>query len=102
MTAEPTDARIFVVIAAFNEAGAVRGVVDGLLGGSSDRKLQVVVVDDGSSDGTADSLAGSGASVLRRSPDGSLDVLFRIVVGDLGKVVWQCFLGYVRPGTAGV
>ena len=53
--------RIFVVIAAYNEAGAIREVVDGLKAKYSN----VVVVDDGSTDKTAAALAGSGVFLLR-------------------------------------
>jgi glycosyltransferase involved in cell wall biosynthesis len=56
-----TSARIVVVVAAYNEAPAIRDVVEALVS----RCPQVVVVDDGSTDGTASRLAGSGATVLR-------------------------------------
>jgi glycosyltransferase involved in cell wall biosynthesis len=62
MTAEPiTGHRIFVVVAAYNESRTIRHVVDRLLTGHPD----VVVVDDGSCDGTSRQLTGSRAQVLR-------------------------------------
>jgi glycosyltransferase involved in cell wall biosynthesis len=48
------------VIPAFNEAGTVASVVRGLLGCVS----QVIVVDDGSTDGTAEQARNAGADVL--------------------------------------
>jgi glycosyltransferase involved in cell wall biosynthesis len=53
--------KIFIVIAAYNESRAIREVVDKLL--YSYRNI--VVVDDGSMDDTAGSVAGSGAHVLK-------------------------------------
>ena len=51
---------VWVVIAAYNEARAVGQVVAGLA-----RSYRVVVVDDGSTDGTADMAARTGAEALR-------------------------------------
>lgn len=53
--------KVVVVVPAFNEAEAIRTVIDGILAVNPD----VVVVDDGSRDGTAERLEGSGATVLR-------------------------------------
>ncbi len=61
MANEPTNVCIFIVIAAYNEARAIRGVVDGLKA----RYSNVVVVDDGSTDGTSAALADSGVFLLR-------------------------------------
>jgi glycosyltransferase involved in cell wall biosynthesis len=61
MPANQQRARVFIVVPAFNESRTIRGVIDELLG----RYPNVVVVDDGSSDGTAESLRDSGALVLR-------------------------------------
>jgi glycosyltransferase involved in cell wall biosynthesis len=55
--------RVFVVVAAYNEADSIRPVVESLLG----RYPDVVVVDDGSSDGTAERLAGLPARVLHHA-----------------------------------
>lgn len=61
MATDPSRARIFVVIAAWNEATRIRPVVDRLRASYP----HVVVVDDGSTDATAAALEGSGAMVLR-------------------------------------
>jgi glycosyltransferase involved in cell wall biosynthesis len=53
--------QVFIVIAAYNESRSIRGVVNRL----RQTYANVVVVDDGSTDGTADCLTGSGAYVLR-------------------------------------
>ena len=61
MPAKQHRAHVFIVVPAFNESRTIRGVVDELLG----EYPNVIVVDDGSSDGTAESLRDSGALVLR-------------------------------------
>jgi glycosyltransferase involved in cell wall biosynthesis len=61
MPANQHRAHVFIVVPAFNESRTIRGVVDELLG----EYPNVIVVDDGSSDGTAESLRDSGALVLR-------------------------------------
>src|SRR3954451_15208298 len=53
--------QVFIVIAAYNESRSIRGVVNRL----RQTYANVVVVDDGSTDGTADCLTGSCAYVLR-------------------------------------
>jgi glycosyltransferase involved in cell wall biosynthesis len=58
---EPAVPRIFVVVAAYNERQTVRAVVTRLLTCYSN----VVVVDDGSIDGTSHCLAGTGVYLLR-------------------------------------
>lgn len=54
---------IFIVIAAFNEAPVIRRVVEEIRAGYPN----VVVVDDGSRDRTAEQLEGTGALVVRHS-----------------------------------
>ncbi len=53
--------RIWVVVAAYNEAAVIAGVVAGL----TRFGYHVVVVDDGSADGTADAATGTGAAVVK-------------------------------------
>lgn len=55
--------RIVAVVPAFREEGAIVGVVRGIR--AFDPAIDVVVVDDGSPDGTADAAAAAGAAVLR-------------------------------------
>jgi glycosyltransferase involved in cell wall biosynthesis len=59
--AEPS--AVSIVIPAFNEAAAISGVVGTLRGAAAWR--EIIVVDDGSSDGTADAAAAAGATVVR-------------------------------------
>ena len=54
---------VCALIAAFNEAPAIAAVV----GGVREHVQHVVVVDDGSRDGTADAAASAGAEVVRHS-----------------------------------
>ncbi|HET6874631.1 MAG TPA: glycosyltransferase family 2 protein [Acidimicrobiales bacterium] len=54
-----------VVIAALNEVGAVAGVVESLPPSAAGLDLDCIVVDDGSSDGTADAAGRAGAMVCR-------------------------------------
>lgn len=58
-----TPSQVTVVLPAFNEAAAVGPVVKGLLGAADWH--QVLVVDDGSTDGTAEAAAAAGATVIR-------------------------------------
>jgi glycosyltransferase involved in cell wall biosynthesis len=55
-----------LIIPAFNEAGSIGTVLDAVPSGVLGRELVVVVVDDGSNDGTADVARASGARVLRQ------------------------------------
>jgi glycosyltransferase involved in cell wall biosynthesis len=54
--------RIIAVVPAYEEEGAIGGVVAEIL--ATDSRLDVVVVDDGSSDGTANAAAAAGATVV--------------------------------------
>jgi glycosyltransferase involved in cell wall biosynthesis len=61
--APPTDSspRVFIVVPAYNEASTIREVFEGLSSTYSD----IVVVDDGSADGTVQALEGTGAFLLQ-------------------------------------
>jgi glycosyltransferase involved in cell wall biosynthesis len=59
--AAPSD--VSVVIPAYNEAASIPELVDTLKRAASWR--EIIVVDDGSTDGTAEGAAGAGASVVR-------------------------------------
>ena len=61
----PPDLRIVVVVPALNEAESIGSVVDGLLHQTTVRLSDVVVVDNGSTDGTGEIAASHGASVVR-------------------------------------
>jgi len=52
---------VYIVVAAYNESRAIRNALGALTG----RGWEVVVVDDGSSDGTGEAIRGLGAHVLR-------------------------------------
>ena len=55
--------RTSVIVPAFNEAHSVATLVDSLR--RQARWLEIIVIDDGSTDGTGDAAAGAGARVLR-------------------------------------
>lgn len=65
------DERLVAVVPAWNEAGAIGGVVDEIK--AFDPAIEVVVVDDASSDDTADTAEAHGATVLR--------LLFNVGIG---------------------
>ncbi|MEW6235264.1 MAG: glycosyltransferase family 2 protein [Candidatus Omnitrophota bacterium] len=56
---------ITVVIAAYNEEAAIGQVVGGLKAALRDAEHEILVVDDGSSDATAEKAAAAGAQVIR-------------------------------------
>jgi glycosyltransferase involved in cell wall biosynthesis len=60
---EPLTTRTSIVIPAFNEAAALRSLVEALLGAATWH--EVMVIDDGSTDATADEAAAAGARVIR-------------------------------------
>ena len=75
--ARVTGARIVAIVPAFNEEAAIGGVVEEIR--AFDPAFDVVVIDDGSTDATADAAARAGAAVVRlpvqprhrrRRPDG--------------------------------
>ncbi len=55
--------RVIAIVPAFNEEGAIGGVVDEIR--AFDPTMDVVVIDDGSRDGTAAAAAARGAAVVR-------------------------------------
>jgi glycosyltransferase involved in cell wall biosynthesis len=61
---EPTTERVIALIPAFQEGPRIGAVVT-----ATRRHLPVVVVDDGSTDDTADVAAAAGATVLRQIPN---------------------------------
>ncbi len=60
---DPSLPGVYVVIAAYNEAGVIGEVVDGV--GRYVDAGRVIVVDDGSNDGTGEAAAAHGARVVR-------------------------------------
>jgi len=62
--ASPSSPRLLALIPAYNEAGRVGGVVAAVRA-----RLPVLVVDDGSADGTARLAEEAGATVLRQQPN---------------------------------
>jgi glycosyltransferase involved in cell wall biosynthesis len=65
----PTEARpaLTVVVPAFNEAGPIAAVVRDIKAALQDLMPEVIVVDDGSTDGTEDAARGAGAHVVRHA-----------------------------------
>jgi glycosyltransferase involved in cell wall biosynthesis len=57
-----------VVIPAYNEGGSIGGVVRGLRRHVDPSDAEIIVVDDGSSDDTADAARGAGADIVLRLP----------------------------------
>jgi glycosyltransferase involved in cell wall biosynthesis len=90
---------IAVVIPAYNERAAIRGVVEGAL----QHARRVIVVDDGSSDGTAELLEGLPATVVRNARNlgkaASLGIGMAIALGEgADAVVTLDADGQHRPG----
>lgn len=70
-TAAPrTNERIVAIIPALNEAPAIAGVVAGLLARTDVPLARVIVVDNGSTDGTGDLARAAGATVVREERRG--------------------------------
>lgn len=61
----PSAEGLAAIIPAYNEAGAIAGVVKKVLAEIGDFVTEVIVVDDGSSDNTAELAAAAGARVIR-------------------------------------
>lgn len=59
--------KICIIMPAYNEAGAIGKVLDKLVPMASENGWEVIVVDDGSSDGTGKIAEGCGAKVLTHS-----------------------------------
>lgn len=73
------DFRPVALVAAYDAAATVAGVVTGVL----PQVLEVLVVDDGSTDGTARAAAVAGARVLRRASNGGKGSALRDGLADL-------------------
>jgi glycosyltransferase involved in cell wall biosynthesis len=88
------DGRVLAIVPAHNEVGRVGRVVAGTV----ERGLPVLVVDDGSADGTGAEASAAGARVLRLEPNrgkgaalkaGFAQALREVLGGDMG---WAAFL----------
>lgn len=58
-------APVTIIVPAFNEQGAIPGVLEAIRGVASGRQFEIIVVDDGSTDATADRAEDTGARVIR-------------------------------------
>jgi dolichol-phosphate mannosyltransferase len=67
--------RRLLVLPTYNEAGNIQGILAAVMG--ADPGLDVLVVDDGSPDGTADLAAAAGVDVLRRDGKRGLGSAYR-------------------------
>lgn len=61
------DKKISIIIPAYNEADGIGEVLDDLMSAAKQHNWEVIVVDDGSTDNTADIAASCGAKVLKHS-----------------------------------
>lgn len=69
---------VVIVIPAFNEAEAIGGVLDATADEACGLQVDVVVVDDGSSDGTADVVTAHGAHVVRLARNCGQGAAFKV------------------------
>jgi glucosyl-3-phosphoglycerate synthase len=84
---------VSVVIPARDEAATVGGVVRGVFGAGDPRVVEVVVVDDGSSDGTAAAASAAGARVVAADAEagpGKGQAMWRGVAEAAGEVIVFC------------
>ena len=75
--------KVIIQIPAYNEAKTIRRVVESLFAVPFERRLEVIVVDDGSKDGTADALKGferPGLQVLRHEKNQGKGMAIRTAI----------------------
>ena len=85
----PGDVRLSVVIPAFNEAGRIGDAITKVRAALHDVDVEIVVVDDGSTDGTAEvaKAAGADAVVVQPSNRGKGSAVRAGVLASRGRVV---------------
>ena len=84
-------ADVSVVIAAHDEATTIASVVAGVRAALGQRLLEILVVDDGSTDGTGRVAEAAGAAVLRLSPNRGKGEALRVGIGR-SRGAWLVFL----------